>query len=679
LEELTVSVRTDFPHRVSVVDNTWITLQDGTRLGARLWLPEGCELAPVPAILEYLPYRKDDAMARRDARQYGYFAGFGYACVRVDIRGTGVSDGILCDEYLAQEQDDALEVLAWIAAQPWCSGQVGMIGISWSGFNGLQIAARRPPELKAVITLCSTDDRYADDVHYMGGCMLAYDMLPWASNMFAYNALPPDPQVVGDRWREMWLNRLENTPPYVEAWVSHQRRDEFWKHGSVCEGYQAIACPVYAVGGWADGYTNAVMRLLEGLSVPRKGLIGPWSHSFPWDAEPGPSIGFLQECLRWWDHWLKGRDTGIMDEPMLRVWMQDSVLPATYYALRPGRWVAEPAWPSSNVAAQRLYLSSDSQLAEAHHSDARLDHAGSLLAGMASGVWCPYGAAGELPADQRGDDGRSLIFDSRPAAEPIEILGYPQVELDVSVDQPVALLAARLCDVAPDGASTLVTYGMLNLTHRDGHELPQPVEPGQRYGIRLRLNAAAYRLPAGHRWRLALSQDYWPIAWPSPAPAKLSVFASEASHLALPVRSPQDADDSLPTFGPAEHAPPPAVDVTRTGRRDRTWQWNTATGQLLLTSVADDGGVRFASSGIELDARLVDTYDIVEGQPLSARVRSQWQLAYGRGDWRISIKTDSLMTSDARNYHLTNTLDAYEGSVRVFARTWHKSIPRDYT
>jgi putative CocE/NonD family hydrolase len=265
--------RTDFPRAVRLIDNAWIPLSDGVRLAARIWLPAEAEADPVPAVLEYIPYRKGDGTAVGDSTRHTYFAGHGYASVRVDMRGSGDSDGILLDEYLSQEQDDALEVIAWLASQPWCTGALGMMGISWGGFNSLQVAARRPPALKAIITVCSTDDRYADDVHYIGGCLLGIEMLSWASTMLAFNARPPDPAVVGERWREMWLERLEKTPPFVEAWLSHQRRDAYWKHGSVCEDYAAIECPVYAVGGWADAYTNAVLRLLAGLSCPRKGLI----------------------------------------------------------------------------------------------------------------------------------------------------------------------------------------------------------------------------------------------------------------------------------------------------------------------------------------------------------------------------------------------------------------------
>jgi putative CocE/NonD family hydrolase len=256
---------TQLPRKVREIENVFMTLRDGTKLAARIWLPEDAETNPVPAILEYLPYRKRDGTCDRDALTHPYFAGHGYAAVRVDIRGTGESDGILLDEYLKQEQDDCLEVLQWLAKQPWCTGACGIIGISWGGFNGLQVAARRPPELKAVISLCSTDDRYADDIHAMGGCMLI-DNVAWASAMFALQSHPPDPALVGERWRAMWLQRLENQPLLIDNWLQHQRRDAFWKHGSVCENYADITCAVYAVGGWADGYSNAVPRLLAGLA-----------------------------------------------------------------------------------------------------------------------------------------------------------------------------------------------------------------------------------------------------------------------------------------------------------------------------------------------------------------------------------------------------------------------------
>src|SRR3954454_17744044 len=168
---------------VDVIEHVWIPLADGARLAARVWLPADANSAPVPAILEYLPYRLSDGTAEWDHAQMNHLARNGYAGVRVDIRGSGNSDGRLTDEYAPQEQADALEVLRWIAAQPWCDGAIGMTGASWGGFNGLQIAAHAPPELKAVASYFASDDRYADDVHYRGGCVLGMDMLQWSVSM----------------------------------------------------------------------------------------------------------------------------------------------------------------------------------------------------------------------------------------------------------------------------------------------------------------------------------------------------------------------------------------------------------------------------------------------------------------------------------------------------------------
>lgn len=675
-------VKTEFPRRIREIENTWIPMLDGARLAARIWLPIDAEDDPVPAILEYLPYRKNDGTTPRDVIQQPYFAGHGYAAVRVDMRGSGDSDGLLLDEYLLQEQDDALEVLAWIAAQPWCTGNIGMIGISWGGFNSLQVAARRPPQLKAIITLCSTDDRYADDIHYMGGCLLANDQLIWASSMLVRTALPPDPRFVGERWREMWFERMERTPPFVEAWLTHQRRDEFWKHGSVCENYADIACPVYAIGGWADAYTNAVPRLLEGLPGARKGLIGPWAHMYPELGVPGPAIGFLQEALRWWDYWLKGIDTGIMAEPMLRVWMQDSIEPDRNCSFWPGRWVAESVWPSPNITARSYYLNPSTLDPEAA-PETQLDYRGTLRAGLDGAVWCAHGLAADLPPDQRAEDGLALTFTSAPLDEPLEILGFPEVSLSVAVDRPNALLAVRLCDVSPTGASTLISRGLLNLTHRDSHEQPTPLEPGKRYRVRVRLNAAAHALPAGHRWRVAISPTYWPWAWPSPETVTLSLFTGEASQLTLPVRPPRGDDAApsrdgvLPPFEEPEGAPPLQVQQFRSPTRTYAVQYDIVQNKYQLVDGRDGGGSRQLANDLEKEYLNTNIYTIVEGDPLSAHVRCNRMMRLGRGNWDIRIETTSTMTADKERFFVTNLLEAYEGRARVFVKSWDFTVRRD--
>ncbi|MBP6017130.1 MAG: CocE/NonD family hydrolase [Candidatus Promineofilum sp.] len=674
-----MTVRTDFPRSVREIENMWIPMPDGARLAARVWLPEDAERAPVPALFEFIPYRKSDGTTLRDSLRQPYFAGHGYAVLRVDMRGSGDSDGVLYDEYTVQELDDAAAAIAWIARQAWCDGQVGMMGISWGGFNSLQVAARRPPALKAVLVIGFTDNRYADDVHYMGGCVITSQMLSWSSVMFAYNALPPDPRWVGERWRDMWAERLEKSPPFVEAWLEHQTHDSYWKHGSVGEDYAAIQVPVYAVGGWADSYNNSVPRLLAGLSVPRKGLIGPWAHTFPEMGGPEPAIGFLQDSLRWWDHWLKGIDTGIMDEPMLRCWIQESVTPATFYAERPGRWVADPSWPSPYVGERMLYLTSNfaaSWLDETPGAEVALSIRGREGHGVDVGQWGSYGSPGEWPGDQRAADGESLTFDSRPLDEPVDILGYPHVELLLSVDQPLALVAVRLCDVASDGASTLVSWGLLNLTHRDSHEFPELLEPGQRYRVTVQLNVIGYRLPAGHRWRLAVSPTYTRHAWPSPRPVMLTLYAGATSRLCLPVRTPHQGDAALLPFLPAETAAPLAIDVLRTPATRKTIRHDLIDGVTEYRIEDDAGRSRHVGSGMEVDDRLLERYTVRDGEPLSLEVHIERTLALRREAWRVRVETVSTMTADAAHFYLNNHLDAYEGDVRIFTKSWTKVIPR---
>jgi hypothetical protein len=670
-----IKIRDSFQHPVKKIDNTWIPLSDGCGLAASVWLPQDAEASPVPAILEYLPYRKDDSRAVRDSSYHPYFAGHGYASIRVDMRGTGASDGILYDEYLKQEQDDALEVMDWIAAQPWCNGRIGIFGISWGGFNGLQIAARRPPQLKAVVSVASTDDRYADDVHYLGGCVLGSEMLGWASRMFQLNAMPPDPELVGDRWREMWMNRLEKTPPYVHAWLEHQTRDAFWKHGSVCEDYDAIETPVYAVGGWGDAYTNAVFRLLEGLPGPKKGLIGPWTHDYPHTAQPGPQIGFLQESLRWWDHWLKGVETGIMDEPTFRFWIQDSVPPAPMYERRPGHWGAEESWPSPNIEPTTYRLGRRTMGDDASERT-NLTIGGSQLAGAEAGVWCPYGNPVDLPPDQRREDGLCLCFDAPPVQEPVEIVGAPRVRLTVAADQPLALVAVRLCDVSPTGSSLQVSKGVLNLTHRESHEHPEPLDPGTFYEVEIEMDVAGHRLLTGHHWRLAISPTYWPMAWPSPQPVTLQIRTGEGSTLTLPVRPPRTEDEELPVFPEPERARDRSHEKLEHPRRTRTIEEDVEKRRLEIHDLSDNGCTRLTDTGLEVYSQLEDHFSIIEDDPLSARASSTGEMGLRRGDWEVRANTRSVMTADADHFYVTNVLDAYEGNVRVFNKTWHVKIPR---
>jgi len=646
-----------------------IPLSDGCRLSARVWRPVNAADDPVPVILEYLPYRKRDGTTARDALTHPYFAKRGYACVRVDMRGNGDSQGLMADEYTQQELDDAVEVITWLAAQDWCSGTVGMMGISWGGFNGLQVAALAPAPLKAVITLCSTVDRFADDIHYKGGCLLN-ENLGWGATMWSYSSRAPDPALVGDAWRDMWLQRLENDPFLPATWLRHQRRDAYWRHGSVCENYAAIKARVLAVGGWGDAYKNAVPQIVEALPGA-KGIVGPWVHKYPHFAVPEPRIGFLQEALRWWDRWLKGIDTGVEDDPDYRAYLMDGLRPAAWYAERPGRWIAEPDGATSHIPVREMHLTdgglSDSPGALA--TTVRSPH----HCGMAAGEYCAIWLGPEMPGDQRCDDALSACFDSTPAATDTDIVGAPVLRLRLRADKPQAQIAVRLNHLHPDGASARITYGVLNLCHRDGHGDPRPLEPGRVYDIAVRLDHIAYRVPKGHRLRVAVSSAYWPLIWPGPETAELTL---EQGRLELPVRPTAAVGEW--SFPPPDAEAPWETRTLREGSHVRRIETDMVSGAVTLV-IEDDFGKRE-----DLDHGLIggtvarERWSIHPDDPLSARGWCHWTDERERGDWRLRTETKCEMWADETHFHLRAEIEAFEGATRVHHREIAEKIARDH-
>lgn len=688
---------------VREIENIWIPLSDGCRLAARIWMPENAEKEPVPAILEYLPYRKRDGTTIRDALIHPYVAASGYACIRVDMRGNGDSDGLMEDEYTKQEQDDALEVIEWISKCSWCSGRVGMIGISWGGFNGLQVAARQPDALKAVISICSTDDRYADDIHYMGGTLLNYN-LGWAAVMVAYSSRPPDPAVVGEKWREMWLNRLEHQPHLIAPWLTHQHRDAYWKHGSICENYDDVKVPVFLVGGWADGYSNTIFRMLKGLNCPVTALIGPWAHLYPNFAKPGPAIGFLQECIRFWDHWLKGKKNDIMDEKV-RTYIQESIPPKAMIEKIPGKWVTHDAWPPPDVMNMKLMLlenrletgiadnqnnkperkSPSNELkitTEKENPDPRKKQSDPFTIktpqtlGRCSGRWFSFGTKPDLPVDQHLDDIDAVVFDTAPLREDLTICGAPILKIRISSDQPYGILCARLCDLRPDGQISRMSYGLINLTHHSSHENPEPLEPGKYYEVTLQLNETAWRLPKGHGIRLSLSNTYWPMVWPSPGNVTLTVDRDQ-TFIELPVKQQGvDFKPSLPIPKPENAAP-----LEQTWIRPSQGRWRVeedmGSGKLTTHLVDDYGERMIASHGIRTALKGEESWEILPDDPFSARGTLDYETVTARDAWHIKTKSTHDMTADASHFYITSTLTAWENHERVFNKSWNLKIERN--
>jgi putative CocE/NonD family hydrolase len=665
-----------------VIETVWVPMPDGRRLAARLFLPTGA--GKVPVIFEYIPYRRRDGTRFGDDQTFLWFAAHGYAGARVDIAGTGDSDGLIGDEYIAREQEDAVAIISWLAAQDWCSGAVGMLGHSWGGFSGLQAAALRPPALKAVISVYSTDDRYACDAHYMGGCLID-NQFSWGGAFFNYLALPPDPAVVGqDRWRSMWQERIADAILPPAEWLRHQRRDAFWKHGSVCEDFGAIRCPVLAVGGWLDGYTRTVFNLVENLKAPCKGIVGPWGHKMPEIGFPGPAIGFLQEALRWWDHWLKGVANGVGEDPDMRLYLMDELTPDPVADTRPGRWLALDDWQAERPAVQRFTPGADGRLARGATAVGATAVAGlrqicsPLTIGQAAQDWCPYGqgrVAADGASDQRADDGMSLTFDHGPLTEPLQILGTGWARLRIAADRPQALVAVRLTDVAPDGTSTLVTFGVLNLTHRDSDECPEALEPGRFYDVAVELKPVGQTIPAGHSLRLAVSSAYWPMLWPSPELVTLTLDPAESA-LDLPLLAPGAAREATP-FGPAVQADAGPSTVLTPGRQTRERRTDVATGLMTLTAFSDDGVERIDEIGTEIAATHRKTMIVAPADPTSAQYVSEYFSSFHRDDWDASLEADFKITCTTTDFHLTGWLVAREGGTILAERQFSETIPRD--
>ncbi len=642
-------------------------------MAARVWMPDGAEKDPVPAILEYLPYRRRDGTAPRDESTYPVFAEAGYAGVRVDMRGSGDSDGDVEDEYSPQELADAVEVIAWLAAQDWCSGSVGMMGISWGGFNSLQVAALRPEALKAVISLSTTVDRYNDDIHYKNGCLLSANFY-WASNLLSYSSRPPDPQIVGKGWREHWLTRLNSMDYPLTTWLGHQRRDDYWRHGSICEDYDALEAAVLIIGGWGDGYRNAPPSAAANLSTPVKAINGPWIHKYPHFAWPKPRLDFHAEAIRWWDRWLKGIENQAEALPAYRAYITEGVRPSTWRENDPGRWVAVDSWPSPDVTRRSLHLTSDGGLSDHPGAEGTAVVSSPQDCGTASGEYFTLAPGADLPGDQRGDDGLSLVFETKLLQEPVEILGRPRLSVKVAIDAPLGNLAVRLIDVHPDGLAQRVTLGVLNLAHRRGNAEPVPMTPGNFEEVEIELDESGHRFRAGHRMRVAISTAYWPLILPPPSHVTAQLVTGVESRFTLPVLQVAKQAE-MPE--PANPDPLPKYSSLEAGGT-RRWVERDLTAGITRYHILDDTGAN-EHPGHGMIAREIrrESWSIAPDDPLSVTGEAHMTATRSRGDWSARTEATTRLTADGEHFFLEAKLQAYEGKVLIFEREWSDRIIRD--
>lgn len=659
----------------TVVENEWIHLKDGTRLAARMWLPDAAASDPVPAVLEFLPYRKRIGTAPRDESTYPVFAAAGIAGIRVDIRGSGESDGVIDGEYTALELANAVEVIEWIAAQPWSNGNVGMMGISWGGFNCLQVAALKPPALKAVISIASTVDRYNDDIHYKNGTHLSAQ-LSWAGTMLAYQSRSPDPEIVGDRWKEMWLERLENEPFFMADWLSHQRRDEFWRHGSICEDFDAFPVPALVIAGWADGYRNTPLKAVEGMPEKAKALIGPWVHKYPHFAFPKPRADFHGEAIDWWNRWLRDDDdTSPEDDgPQVRAFILDAVRPGLWRESDPGYWIAKDKWKAPvhlELALDETHrLLSNPQRPASERTLLRSP----LDTGTAAGEWFTSSPDAELAGDQRTDDAGSLVFESRTLTEECVILGRPVLNVKLASDSSLANIAVRLVDVHPDGTAARVSYGVLNLAHRDGNAAPEPLVPGKDYDLAVELDACGYRFAPGHRIGLSISTAYWPTILPPPCDATLDIDLSSVT-LCLPLLG---AHERIDVATPSNPDPLPKYEALDPGEK-RRWVERDLQNGVTRYRVIDDGGLnRHPENGLAARDRREETWSIAIDDPLSMTGEIRWTCQLSRDGWETTTHCVSTLACTKRDWLVTETIEARHNGEPVFSRSRTRQILRDH-
>jgi predicted acyl esterase len=647
-----------------------VAMEDGVRLAISRFEPAS-DAGPWPVIIEALPYRKDDLTASYRS-EYRRFADEGrYVVVRVDVRGTGSSEGIATDEYPVQEQRDLVRLIAWCASQPWSTGRVGMYGTSYSGFNSLQVAIERPPELGAICAIYATDDRYTDDVHYVGGVLRAVDLVDYVSYMVAMNALPPVPAVFGDGWREEWRRRVDGTEPWLLQWLEEQTDGPYWRHGSVrldsrpgtVAGYDRIECATMIVAGWADGYRNNTFRTFAALECEKRLLIGPWSHMATASSLPGPHLDLVPEMIKFFDRYLRDEQAG-ETEPPIAVFVRHATRPEPDLAEHAGAWRYEETWPPARATTRALQPAGDG----VDLIPMRGDVGGHAWISCAASL--PWGQ----PSDQRSDDAWSRCYEW-PVEEGFEILGHCEVRARVTSSTPVAFVAAKLCDVFPDGTSALITRGMLNLTHRHSSVEPEALVPDVAVDVAIELEATSWVFEAGHRVRLALAGTDWPNAWPPPEPVTLSVERSSV-RLSLPELPVPAESLPIPSFvepGPESWHPGEPSDEPQP---DTVWRFTHDVLDRRSTASVSHGSRYEGEAG----ARVVEQYDgdvsvsTVDPGDSAARATARYEIAWPEATCATEVRLR--FHSDAHAYHVEVDLDVDDGGQPFARRRWTRDIPR---
>lgn len=613
----------DYPFDVETTDHLWIEMADGVRLAARVWRP--VTKAPVPAILEYIPYRKADMVRARDERNHPFFAAHGYACIRVDMRGSGDSEGHMPDMYAPAELDDARQVIAWLAAQSWCNGRVGMFGTSWGGTASLQASVNAPEALKAVVAVCATHDRFEDDIHYMGGCLLS-DTFEWGATLPAILASPPTPHL-GPDWMERWRDRVDRLAFPLETWLRESGRGEYWRHGSVIHRTDALSVPILSVGGWTDRYSNSVMTLVDARPDLVWGVVGPWGHHYPDQGSPGPAIGFQRLALEWWDHWLKADKPARPDWPRLRVWLRAFDPPGDRLERREGTWIE--SGPASEEVREIVQPLSGLALRPGPPPWLLPNEPAT---GTTTGDSGYFGRPGGLPLDQSGDDEASLVFESAPLNEDVIVFGAVGVRVKGSSFDGTGQIVARLSDVNPDGPVARVSYGVRRLSHDENLDLPDPPRSSGPFSVSLHLHSTAYRVKKGHRIRLALSAALWPLI---PMQAHSDAIRISSGDVTLPVFK-REPDLLKAAFPEAEDLPQEKSHTVRAAPDLERWR-HSSTDRLEVGWRQPPAKTAFHETGTLFEYETSMRHILETGADVTERTEVDHEMIFERPDGVANI------------------------------------------
>jgi putative CocE/NonD family hydrolase len=652
----------------------WIAMTDGVRLAADLYIPVGSgDEETFPVLLEYLPYRKTESRARNHAL-YSYFVERGYVVARVDIRGTGNSEGRLIPyEYSDQEHRDGMAVIDWLAKQPWSNGNVGMFGISWGGFNSIQMARLNPPALKAITAVDATEDLYQDDVHYMDGIM---HLDSWEMSQDLDNARPGAPDYVID---EAYFRDRFDTQPWMMTYKRQQRDGPFWDRASARGRYSEIKIPTFHIGGWYDGYRDSLPRMLENLKAPVKALIGPWSHAWPHNPYPEPGMEWRHEAVRWFDQWLKGIDTGIMDEPRFAVYVRQWHPPGPYLEHAPGFWRWEEGWPIERIEQQVMYPQPNHTLST--EKPESTEHQLRYLPSVGFEAGGPVMWWGDVAHDQRGTDAFSLVYDSEPLSEDTEILGLPRAVLRVAASATRANWFVRLSDVAPDGTVTQVAGAGFNGSHRTSAREPEDIERGQVFPLEIEMHFTSWVFPRGHRIRLSVNNAQWPMLWPTPyaMTTSLHMGGESGSHLVIPVVPP--GPGTAPEFRPPSESPKlPGFESVDTGTSSgygeiSSVDRNPQTGEVTVTAT-NSGAYRYPW-GSEAYRETIE-HRTSDAHPENTEVRGTHRMEVTLKDRVLVWEANLSFTSDRENFYYRYTRRLEENGELVREKTWTDTIPRDF-